>query len=80
MDILIPELAKYGSVGVIFLLIGVIVFIIRDYHKILSNHLSHLITAYEKNTETMERVIGKNTDTINQLKDVILGCKYNGSR
>lgn len=80
MEIALTELVKYGSTGVIFLLVGVIVYIIQGYHKILANHLNHLTKAYEKNTEMMEKVIGKNTDTINHLKDVIIRCKYNNGR
>lgn len=77
MEQLIPELVKYGATGIIFLLIGVVVYIVKGYHQILSNHLQHLTSALDKNTEVMERVIGDHTKATLELKDVILGCKYN---
>ncbi len=80
MEQLIPELVKYGATGIIFLLIGVVVYIIKDYHKLLSNHLNHLTGAYEKNTEVMERVIGNNTKATQELRDVVMGCKFNHHR
>ncbi len=79
MEELILNLAKYSSNPnvIIVILIGVIVWVLKDYHKITSNHLSHLTKAYERNTDVIERVVGENTKATRELRDVVLGCKYN---
>ena len=68
------EIAKYGIGGIAIGLIGVIILLIKYYHKLVTNRINHNTEAITRNTEVMvglENVIKNSCDAIRDLKDEI---------
>lgn len=65
------QLSKAGVAGIMLALIGVIILVVRYYHTLTTNHISHSNELFQKNVEIQTRLV----DVIEELRKDIRARK-----